>query len=276
MAGDWIKMRVDLRDDPAVIAIAAATDLDEDTVVGKLHKLWSWANRHTTDGNAAGVTLFWIDRYLSATGFSQAMVEAGWMLEMTQSGGGIRFPAFDRHNSESAKRRALTAERVAKHRNAGNVTKCAPREEKRREEKSKEKEPAKSAGSGDDPPESPPGSGLMLATRSGTWELPAKKRAEYEAVYGSQLNVEAELLRAQLWLKENSKRRKTGRRGTLSFLTGWLNRAAESAGPESADGPTIDVEAGVGAIRAEVADQVAAQEAEPWEPIGDDIKEVMF
>lgn len=34
MAGDWIKMRVDLRDDPDVIGIAAATGLDEDTVVG--------------------------------------------------------------------------------------------------------------------------------------------------------------------------------------------------------------------------------------------------
>ena len=33
MAGDWIKMRVDLGDDPAVIQIAASLDISEDEVV---------------------------------------------------------------------------------------------------------------------------------------------------------------------------------------------------------------------------------------------------
>ena len=35
VAGDWIPMRTDLAEDPAVIAIAAATDLDEFAVVGR-------------------------------------------------------------------------------------------------------------------------------------------------------------------------------------------------------------------------------------------------
>jgi len=60
MAGDWIKMRMDLPDDPAVIGITERTGLDGDTVVGKLFRVWSWANRQTIDGNASGVTEAWL------------------------------------------------------------------------------------------------------------------------------------------------------------------------------------------------------------------------
>ena len=128
MAGDWIKMRTDLRDDPAVISIAAELGIDEDTVVGKLHRLWSWADRQTVDGNALGVTETWIDRYLGVTGFALSLVNVGWLSLLED---GLEIPNFDRHNGQSAKRRALTARRVARHK----VThKALPREEKRRED----------------------------------------------------------------------------------------------------------------------------------------------
>ena len=80
MAGDWIKMRVNLAEDPDVIGIAAAVGIDdEDHVVGKLHRLWSWADQHTVDGNAPSVTTNWIDRYLGVAGFADAMVTVGWL-----------------------------------------------------------------------------------------------------------------------------------------------------------------------------------------------------
>ena len=123
MAGDWIKMRVDLADDPAVIGIAAVTGLDEDTVVGKLHRLWAWADRQTTDGNAPAVTKTWIDRYLRAEGFAEAMVSAGWL---NAKSGGITFPKFDRHNGETGKQRALTAKRVAKYKSNNGNAKVTP------------------------------------------------------------------------------------------------------------------------------------------------------
>ena len=150
MAGDWIKMRVDLAADPNVIGISIAVGLDEDYVVGKLHKLWSWADQHTTDGNAKSVTQTWLDRYVGVDGFADALAAVGWLVV---SDDGISIPDFERHNGESGKRRALTANRAAKRRsksnaptvtksaptqsksNATTVTKSAPREEKRREEK---------------------------------------------------------------------------------------------------------------------------------------------
>ncbi len=139
MAGDWIPMRIDLADDPAVIAIAAATGLDEDTVVGKLHRLWSWANKHLENGYARNVTDSWIDRHTGAPGFAAAMLDAGWL--RTRSGG-VEFPSFDRWNSQGAKNRVLTAQRMRRKRDAerddGGVTKSSP--EKRREEKRKGEE----------------------------------------------------------------------------------------------------------------------------------------
>lgn len=143
MAGDWIKMRTDLHTDPAVIGIACAVGINEDEVVGKLHRIWSWADIHTVDGNAPSVSVSWIDRYLDVSGFAKAMCDAEWLSCQCDDGrAGVRFPNFDRHNGKTAKTRALTAKRVSKHKdktNADSVSKVTqtalPREEKRREEK---------------------------------------------------------------------------------------------------------------------------------------------
>jgi hypothetical protein len=57
VAGDWIKMRHDLTDDPAVIKLAETTTcVDECHVVGVLHKLWCWVDRQSRNGHALGVT----------------------------------------------------------------------------------------------------------------------------------------------------------------------------------------------------------------------------
>lgn len=119
MAGDWIKMRIDLADDPAVISMAAKLGVEEFAVVGRLHKLWSWADRHSVDGHAVGVTQTWIDRHVACDGFAQAMMDAGWL---SVDNSGLIFPNFDRHNGESAKKRGLSTERTRK---ARSVTQSA-------------------------------------------------------------------------------------------------------------------------------------------------------
>jgi hypothetical protein len=133
-------MRIDLPDDPAVIAIAAATGLDEFAVVGRLHRLWGWANRQSRSGHANCVTPSWVDRYVSYPGFAAAVQSAGW-LSITEVG--IEFPNFERHNGENAKNRALSTERKRKQREASAATsvtqtsrsghaRSVTREEKRR------------------------------------------------------------------------------------------------------------------------------------------------
>ncbi len=100
MAGEWIPMRMDLLDDPSVIAMSSALNLEEYAVVGRLLKLWSWANRHLKDGHAF-VPDKWVDDYVGTPGFASAMLTAGWL--RTRSSGGLEFTSFDRWNSQGAK-----------------------------------------------------------------------------------------------------------------------------------------------------------------------------
>jgi hypothetical protein len=139
MAGDWIKMEVALPEKPEVWQIAGLIGIDPDAVVGKLLKVWRWFDAHTESGNAVGVTYTLVDSISGVTGFGEAMGLCGWLV---QDGAILKCPHFDRHNGKTAKNRALTAKRVAEHKdksnakgNAVSVTSALPREEKRREEK---------------------------------------------------------------------------------------------------------------------------------------------
>ena len=137
MAGDWIKLQKDTPDKPEVLAMAARLNLDPDAVVGKLIRVWSWFDTHTTNGNASCVTFALLDRITCVTGFAEQMALVGWL---EQKGHDLTLPNFAYHNGETAKKRALTKNRVEKSRtyvnpecNASSVTKALP--EKRREEK---------------------------------------------------------------------------------------------------------------------------------------------
>jgi hypothetical protein len=134
VAMDWIKMRTCLDSHPKVIAIAAQLNKPELHIVGCLFKVWSWADQHSIDGNAIRVTDVTLDRMVSLDGFSAALREVDWM---TGRANAISFPRFDQHNGQTAKNRAETSLRVAKHRNAKPVTHVTqkPLPEKRREEK---------------------------------------------------------------------------------------------------------------------------------------------
>jgi hypothetical protein len=151
MAGDWLKMRNDLDDDPHVMRICELLGgADVDLIIGKLRKLWRHADRHTVDGFIPFASADTIDRIVSLIGFAPAVAAVGW-LDLRDDGAAI--PRFDEHNGRSAKVRALTAQRVAVHKSkkkpvthpalpekrSGNAS-ALPREDKR-EEKSKGETP---------------------------------------------------------------------------------------------------------------------------------------
>jgi hypothetical protein len=137
MAGEWIKFESVTPDKPEVFQMADRLGIDPDAVVGKLVRVWVWADQQTIDGNARGVTRALLDRLTSAAGFADALISVGWLLE---TDAGLTFPRFDDHNGKTAKARALGAKRAAVARSSrserdGSVTAALPREEKRREEK---------------------------------------------------------------------------------------------------------------------------------------------
>jgi hypothetical protein len=122
MAGDWIKMRVDLPADPAVVRMAAILGIDRFAVVGRLHSVWGWADAHADrHGRVTLVSHDWIDSLSQRPGFAAAMSQVGW-LETTDAG--LTFPRFERHMGGSAKLRAMATERKRKSRRAtGSVGK---------------------------------------------------------------------------------------------------------------------------------------------------------
>jgi len=141
MAGDWIKMRTALANEPEVFALARRLKIDRFAVVGRLHRLWSWASDATEDGTLEGVTTDDIDGLVECPGFSSALIHVGWLIS-TNEGETVCLPNFDRHNGASAKRRASEMERQRENRTHGKRTQSVPnayemrtREEKRREEK---------------------------------------------------------------------------------------------------------------------------------------------
>ncbi len=110
MAGDWIKMRGNLWDDPRVASLVDATDTSEAQVVGGLYWLWATADQHTEDGCMPGLTLRQIDRKTGIPGFGAALVAIGWLEEAEH---GVVLMNFTEHNGSSAKRRATDAQRKA-------------------------------------------------------------------------------------------------------------------------------------------------------------------
>jgi hypothetical protein len=133
MAGDWLKVEKATARKPEVLRLAAALKIHPDHAFGLCFRFWSWCDDQLESGNAPGVTALLIDELLGHAGFGDALVSVGWLRVRD---GSLEVPNFHRHLSESAKNRALTAQRVAKHKRAkGNdlVTGDAlPREEKRR------------------------------------------------------------------------------------------------------------------------------------------------
>lgn len=109
----WIKIEHTLPDKPEVIRIAAALRIDQDAVAGKLLRLWIWADQNTVDGHGLPITRAFIDRLTNSRKFASAMEAAGWL---EGQDGTLTFPGFHRHNGETAKARAETNRRVAKHR----------------------------------------------------------------------------------------------------------------------------------------------------------------
>ncbi|MFD2271812.1 hypothetical protein ACFS07_13270 [Undibacterium arcticum] len=148
MAGEWIKMRTNLWDDPRVSQLCDQTGASEAAIVGALYWLWSAADEHTENGVMPGLSTGAIDRKTGIRGIGAALVAIGWV---DDTEGGITINHFDEHNGASAKSRVLTAKRVANHKANAQVTlpplaeeqdtvsTALPREEKNREEKERNK-----------------------------------------------------------------------------------------------------------------------------------------
>lgn len=110
MAGDWIKFEHATSDKPEVVKMAAALRIDQDAVIGKLLRIWVWADLNCIRGDGVGVTEAFIDRMVCKRGFAAAMRLVAWL---AGEDGNLVFTNFTRHNGATAKARALDNRRKA-------------------------------------------------------------------------------------------------------------------------------------------------------------------
>lgn len=108
MAGDWIKVEKELHDKPEVRRMARALRLSRFDIVGRLVSVWSWADSHSFTGSGMDISEEDIDDIADLIGFADALRQVGWLKGRAAS---LEFPNFGRHNGQSAKRRAMEAER---------------------------------------------------------------------------------------------------------------------------------------------------------------------
>lgn len=113
MRRPWIKVETATPDKPEICAIATSLRLDEDSVLGKLVRLWSWVEVNRVSANDLGVTKEFLDKLVGRKGFAAALVACGWLVEVDEK---LGLKNLERHNGGLAKVRALTAQRVALHR----------------------------------------------------------------------------------------------------------------------------------------------------------------
>lgn len=144
MAG-WIKYTKGLHEKLEIIQIADILHLPRHQVVGMCLHFWDWLDDNVqvvdvSETGDASVTLralqpSFLDALVQADGFAAAMSAVGWL---SHRNGSLTVPNYARHNGQTAKDRALTANRMAKSRSkksdVSTVTRASP--DKRREEKS--------------------------------------------------------------------------------------------------------------------------------------------
>lgn len=128
MAGDWIKIRKCLPNDPRIVRMASALKADRFRTLGGVVSAWCLFDEHTDSGQLDGYTPELLEDVVGFPGLAKAMERVGW-LEIGD--GFLVAPRFEKHNGKTAKRRCQEADRK---RSARKADTKRTREEKRIEE----------------------------------------------------------------------------------------------------------------------------------------------
>jgi hypothetical protein len=116
---EWIKFEHLTLEKMEVVNIAAMLKIDKDAVLGKLLRIWVWADKYTQDGKTQFPTArdatASIDDIARCTGFAAAMMHVGWLV--MPDDGRVILPNYCRHNGQTAKKRVQSARRMANARN---------------------------------------------------------------------------------------------------------------------------------------------------------------
>ncbi len=124
----WIKLEKELREDVRVRRMAKTLSERDDVthvryrfqkavtqVLGGLAQLWMHADSFARDDDSLDLSTQEIDELVGIEGFAKLLPQ-DWLQEV--DAGTVKLPGFHTHSGSEAKRKALTAKRVSKLRNA--------------------------------------------------------------------------------------------------------------------------------------------------------------
>jgi hypothetical protein len=121
MAGDWIWVRKELRNEIEVLRLATLTGLSSRVVVSILIDFWAWCDSVTTDGILKGITLAECPTICPdvVPSFWNHLVEVGWLVVRED---GLAIPNFERWLGKCGKKRIKEAMRKRNYRQVGEMS----------------------------------------------------------------------------------------------------------------------------------------------------------
>jgi len=122
---NWIKIETHTPDKAEIRHIARLCGCSRADAFLAFFRVYVWLDEQTEDGHVDFFTPEDADEISALEGFGRALEEVRWI---TFSPTGAVVSNWERHNGQSAKRRALAAERTRRHRdrNAASVTNVTP------------------------------------------------------------------------------------------------------------------------------------------------------
>lgn len=109
MAGHWIQWEKGLVKKPEMFHIARSLGVPTLHAAAACMLVWEWADDNTIDGHVRGMTPDDLCAAAGVPGIGAALLIVNWLID---TGDGITFPNWERHNGAPAKRRALSALRM--------------------------------------------------------------------------------------------------------------------------------------------------------------------
>jgi len=101
----WFKVEHDTPSKPEVLEISRRLNEKVPTTLGRLILVWAWFSRQSCDGRVRGLSADSLDQIADMPGFTDAMLEVGWLV---QDDDGLGIPKFEQWlgSAKEAKRRA--------------------------------------------------------------------------------------------------------------------------------------------------------------------------
>jgi hypothetical protein len=121
MGADWIKVEKVTPGKPEVLGVSQILGIHPYHAFGLCVRFWLWCDDQLDSESVTGmsqkfVTNVALDFVIGHVGFTDALVQVGWLVV---ENGRLVVPNFDRHLSESAKKRADSRRRKQKERESG-------------------------------------------------------------------------------------------------------------------------------------------------------------